>query len=274
MNIYQKESLKLCLKGNILRRSLNLIGVRILKTVFILYCVSVFYLLIFDTSLIADIGLYENKYVAAAVCLFAVITGVILFFLSLWQSFRCKLKTYSLIENVSVPQFSLNPLFKYLALRFYVAVYKLTIASLIFTPTIALTAGIYKLLSNGINTYVLAILSVCDVILLVNSLVCSVCLLQRFALCDYCFAENTSMTVREIIKESAYLMDGRLIKTGEYKLSHFILNVFGLLIPSFSVRQTCAQFLISTDKIIPYAHRKAHTEKPIVFYFDKKATVN
>lgn len=271
MNTNQRESLKYCLKRKTFKLSMRIVLSRMCSMIFLLYCFSVFHLLIYDTTFIVEIGLYENKVTAAFICFSAVLLGFILLLLAVWLNHKSKLCIYSVIDSVKITDFDVNYVLKLLIFKCTVAVIKISYWLMGVLPSALLTLLCFKLLTDGISIAMLVILSICDIILLINGLITSVILLQKLSLADICFAENKSMSIRQILKESEYLTDGKCCKMAKYKTTHVLFRILGRVIPYFSVRETAAEIFIATDKIIPHAHKKAHTEKAVVFYIGKKA---
>lgn len=273
MNTYQKETLHLCLKNNITKLSFQIILSRLLNLIFIFYFFFVFYLLVFDTSYIVSINLYENNYIAIAVCVLATIIGMLIFVASQWNSFLAKIKLYSTFEKIDIPKFSFSLIFKRFIIRTIIAFLKTGTIIMFLFPSAVLFLSIIKMLNDGLSVYVLTVVFIGCVFLAFLCLFSSVCINQRYLMCDYCLCVNRKLSVIKIIKMSAYLMNGRCGKVVKYNSAHLMASVFGLIIPLFTVIQNSSVFIIATDKIIPYVQRYAHTEKPLVFYFNKKANV-
>ena len=113
MNDYVKS----LLKGNMFSLTVKCCVSKLSCCVFMLYCVSSLYLLIFDTSFIADIRLFENKLIAMTVCAVTVIIGFLLLLNALWQRYRYKTGVFSVCERVEIQEFSFSSAIKYLSLR-------------------------------------------------------------------------------------------------------------------------------------------------------------
>lgn len=273
MNTYNKETLRLCLKNNINNLSLQIILSRILNIIFVLYCFFILYFLIFDTTYIVSIKLYDNKYISVTVCLLSSVIGLLIFIVSQWNGFLAKIKLYSKFENIDIPKFSFYFIAKRLIIKISTLFLKMIIFAVLMIPSGILFVLMIKSLTLGVSIYVFCVIGSGFIFMFALGFFNSFCLCQRYSMCDYCMIENKYLTVGKIIKMSVYLMNGKSEKVAKYKLLHLIPTILGFVFPFFTVVQSSAAFIISTDKIIPYVQKNAHTEKPLVFYFNKQANI-
>lgn len=270
MNINQKENLKFYLRGKSLKLTTALLISRLCNIMFVLYSLSVFYLLIFDVTLITETGLYENRFIAGLICFTAVSIGFVLLFLSVWQTYRSNALIYSSVENVTILKFRIKYALKLLILKFITFTIKIICILIALLPAASIAVLCLYLLAKGVSVAVLIVLSVSDIVLFFNSFISSITLIKKLYLCDFCFSENPDRSIIQFIRESCYLTDGKCTRLAKHSLLNLVLTVAGFIFPFFSVKKTIGEFIIATDKIIPHAHRNAHTEKAIIFYIGEK----
>ena len=257
-------------KGNMLSLVCKYYISKLSGIIFVLYCMSSFYLLIFDTSFIAERRLFDNQLVAASVCLSVIVIGFILLLLSLWQGFRYKISICAVCENVRIQKFSFSAALKYLFLRLTVNIIKAVKFSFFIMPFILMSFFMYLLITKGIAVSLLIVMSLCDILFLINGLYCYHIVRQNFTLIDYCFSEYYDKPITEMLNKSAKISDGKLKKLAHMRTKRSIYRLIGLLLPIFIIKENVSEYIFLTDKIIPYIAKKRYTEKSVVFYFGNR----
>ena len=262
-----KEYIRSLLKGNVSTLVFRYYMAKFSELLFILYCMSSFYLLVFDTSFIAQRRLFDNQFVAVAVCLSVVIVGFVLLLFSLWQVFRYKTGICGVCENVENLRFSFNSATKYLLLKMSVSILKTVKLVFYMLPFLSLSGLIYLFLTQGIDSIILITALLCDVILFINGILSYFYVCQKFMLIEYCFAEYQGKPIIEIVRKSAEVSDGKLRKCALMKTKRLIYRLIGIIIPVFLIKENVLEFIFLTEKIIPHNAKKRYAEKSVVFYF-------
>ncbi len=269
MNGKLYKSVKLCLKRDITKLSIQLFFARLSRLLFIMYAFFSFYFLIFDVSFIEGIGLYENEFAAFGAAFISVAVGTVLFFLSLWLNFTIKLKIESSCDNIGVLQFNTAAAIKLAMLKAVIFLRSSAVFAVNLMPSVLAFTILLYLLKSGISRNIFALLISCSCLLFLSGFIASFCLVQKYSLCLKIFSENSKKTFYEIFKISEYLTNGRLKKTAVTKLIRFPLFLLGIILPNIAVAETALYYFIMTDKIIPHMQRSANAEKPVVFYFGR-----
>lgn len=266
-----RENVKYNLQGRALKSFLVVFSSFISIFIFILSSLCCLYLLIVNTDFLGDLGVFNNQYIHAAVCAFAVIENIILLMLHIYLKLRKDLYFYFICENISDLRISIRTL--YTALSIYALKTVKKIISFIFFsfPFMAVLILLINLLQQGISHLVLLIFSVCDTILMVAGLYSYAVYVQKYQLATFSLIKNQDKNVREHFAFSAKLMNGKcknLLKLKIINLPKKLLCLF--IIPAFYYLPYCkiteADYILQKEK--PYMRRKAYTEKPIVFYFE------
>lgn len=225
------------------------------------------YLLIIDTTFLGNLGIFENQYVHAAVCAFAVIENMILFMLHIYTKIRKDCYFYFIDENFKI---SINTVYKAIVVYSLKAAKKIISFILFNFPFTAVFVLIINLLQQGISYFSLITFSVCDIVLLIAGLYSYSVYIQKYQLLPFVLIQNQDESIRNIFSLSAKLMNGKckiLLKLKISNLPKKLLCLF--VIPLFYYLPYCkaveADFVLQKEK--PHMRRKAYTEKPIVFYF-------
>ena len=258
------EYVSFCLKNELLRCSIKTGFSRLFKVIFILFSVTIFYLLVFDTSYIVNIGLYDNEIVKVMVCITSVIVGIILFLASHWYDFAAKNYIWNKFNNDALKRIDFIFTTRLVLLRVLVFLLKKMITFLFALPACFSIAMLYVNFDSGIDKKVLPVVISGSAVLLFIGISASLKLNKRYFLAEYYLYHGFS--IKDSLKKSIYNMDNKCKKLCNYKCKNAFYRYLGVLFPHLSVIAYAREFVFVTDKTIEYAFKKHTQQKTIVFY--------
>lgn len=234
-------------------------------TLFLFTMIFVVYFLLFDTSYLASLGVFDNEFILATVCAIASleICGL---FLS-YNYFKLK----KIIYFSRIDKFiDLNVLTRFVCLRIISALVRLVSLLVFFSPFLLSLSGIFYLTENGISENVFFIFCMGSASLLVVSVLSYSVFIQKLTFLYYDFINAPYMNFKSLLKLSAENSDGNLFMLFKLKLRNLPKKFFSFLIfPAIYYLPSCLydvyDFLYEKEN--PYPH-KANTEKTVVFYFE------
>lgn len=234
-------------------------------TLFLFTMIFVVYFLLFDTSYLASLGVFENEFILATVCAIASleICGL---FLS-YNYFKLKKMIYfSRIDKF----IDLNVLTRFVCLRIISALVRLVSLLVFFSPFLLSLSGIFYLTENGISENVLFIVCMGSASLFIMSILSYSVFIQKLTFLYYDFIKAPYMNFKSLFKLSDENSDGNLFILFKLKLRNLpkkVISVF--LFPAIYYLPSCLfdvyDFLYEKEN--PYPH-KVNTEKTVVFYFE------
>lgn len=263
------ENAKMNLRGRYVKSFFMIFGCYVSITAFISSCLSCVYLLVINTEFLGGIGLFNNQYFYAAGCVFAVIENIILFMLHIYIKLKKDVYFYFIDESVDM-HIPVGDVCKACCVYILKAVKKILYFLLYFCPFAVVSALIFSFLKHGISYFLLISFSVCDFILLIAGVYAYTVYIQKYELLPFVLIKYQDKRITDVFSLSAKLMNGKcknLLRLKLHNLPKKLLCLF--IIPAVYYLPFCktveTDFVLSKEK--PYMRRKAHTEKPVVFYF-------
>lgn len=263
------ENAKMNLQGKILKSYFIILGSYTSFFVFVLSCFSCIYLLVINTEFLSGSGIFDNQYIHAAVCAFAVIENIILFMLHIYIRLKKDVYFYFIDECVDL-KIPVSSVCKACCIYSFKAVKKMLLLLLFISPFAVVSTLILSFLEYGISYYLLILFFVCDFVLLVTGVYSYAVYIQKYELLPLLLMKNQDKSIKEIFVLSAASMNGKCKNLFRLKLQNVPKKILCLFVfPSVYFLPYCktveAEYVFQNKK--PYMRRKAHTEKPIVFYF-------
>ena len=122
---------------------------------------------------------------------------------------------------------------------------------------------------QGISVYSAVVFLSCDIILLFFGMYSFFVYIQKYQLISVILYRHKEMSIKDVFHMSEIKMSGRCKYLARLKLRNIFLKIPCILvIPAIFllpfIKATEADFSIEKEK--PYMPKKAHTEKPVVFY--------
>ncbi len=232
---------------------------------FLLTVFFIFYFLIFDTSYLALIGIFENELLLGVVCAVSSleISGL---FLSC-NYFRLKKMIHFSRTCLSL---NLNVLTRFIALRIVSMLIRIASLIVFFSPFLLSLSGIAILVENGISEAVFYVLIIgCVCIFIVSALSFSV-FIQNLTFLQYDFIKAPFMSFKKLFRMSFENSDGNLLKLFKLKLKNLPKKLLSFLIfPAIYCLPSCLYDVYDFiyEKENPYPH-KMNTGKSVIFYFE------
>lgn len=263
------DNVKINLHGRVLKSFFVIVRSYASFAVFILSCVSCIYLLIIDTDFLSSSGIFDNAYLHATVCAFAVFENIILFMLYIYlrlkmdiyfcffeESLDIKISTTHVCEAICV--YALKTIKKFFWFLFFLC------------PVFVVSVFIYCSLLNGVSYILLSLFSASDFILLITGVYSYAVYIQKYELLSYVLIKYKNKNIKMMFDMSEKLMEGNCRKLLRLKIYNFPKKVLCFLIlPAVYCLPYCksieADFSLQKEK--PYLHKKANTAKTVVFYF-------
>ena len=263
------ENTKIDLHGRVLKSFFVIMCSYSSFAVFLLSCVSCFYLLIVNTEFLSSVGIFNNSFIHAAVCALAVLENVILFMIYIYL--RLKKDTYfNFFEDAIDIKISLSQVYQALCVYFVKTVRKCISFLFFLGPAIIISYIIYSLLQNGISYLQLILFLVSDFVLLITGGYSYAVYIQKYEMISYVLIKFKYKKIKAIFDMSEKLMEGNCRKLLKLKLCNIPKKLLCLLIlPAVYYLPYCKALesdLVSA-KEKPYLRKFANTEKSVVFYF-------
>ena len=264
-----KENAKLNLQGRLLKSFIMILVSMLSFLLFAFSCAGCLYLLVINTELLAEYGVFENQYILCAVCALSVAVNIILLLFHIYLKLKKDIYFYCFDESDKI-RFSLNSVCK--ALSVYTLNFiKTTIAFIFFmSPFLSVLTGLLYLLQSGVSYFVLTVFVITDFVFLATGFSSYLIFIQKYHLLPLILFENQEKNIREIFRLSAEKMNGICKDTAKLKIFNLPKRVACLfIVPMVYYLPLCraTESDFALQKEIPYMRKKAYTEKPIVFYF-------
>ena len=197
---YINECVSYCLKGNIKKCTLNLIGLRLLRLTEIIYFISVLYLFVYDTSFVTTISQNTNEYITKLVCVFAVIVGFVFHFFTMNADYSHKKNILSQFQSCEDKVTKLKFLIKLSILRFIIFTSRIMLILLLMLPSTVFLCVFLKFVQIGINVYIFIVCIIGCLITFVVGCLTSLQLCQQYNLAEYYAITSYNSSIFECIK--------------------------------------------------------------------------
>ena len=263
-----KESADINLKGKRVK-SFAIAASPFVSFIFLLLSIlSSFYLLVIDTDLLSNLGIFKNMYLHLIVCLILFSVNVILLCFHIYLRIYCK--NYFIFY--SIEKINMKIIFK--AFILYIALFFIKTLQFIFfiMPFMIVLLYTINIFEKGVSIAHFALLSVCSPILLFCGIAAFSICSQRYFLADVFLYVENNKSIRNAIKQSAIKMNGKCRRSAFFDVYSIYMKFLSLfLIPAvYFIPEIKAQKAYCVlEKEIPYVNKRQHTEKTIVFYFKK-----
>lgn len=263
-----KANAKYNLQGRVLKSFFIIFGSHLSFLIFLLSSFFCLYLLIINTDFLGSLGVFENQYIHAMICAFAVIENFTLLMFHIYLKLRKDVYFYLFDEKIRI---SASIVFKAFNIYTLKTIKKIFLFFTFTFPFTVVAVLMFFLLQNGISYLTLITFSACDAVLLIVGLYTFAVYIQKYQLLPFVLIQNRNENIREIFALSAKKMNGMCKNLMILKIRNLPKNLLCILIiPSFYYLPYCraveSDFVLEKEK--PYMRRKAYTEKPIVFYFN------
>ncbi len=263
------ENAKMNLQGRIFKCFFVILSSYVSFFVFVSSSFCCIYLLIINIEFLSVLGVFENQYIHAAVCAFAVVENIILFILHIYT--RLKKDIYICFnEEMYDTHIPVRIVYKACCAYFLKVIKKSICCLLYISPFTVISVLIYSFLQDGMSYFLLILFVLSDVVLLITGLYSYFVFTQKYEMMPFVLMKNHDKSIRDIFVLSATLMNGKCRNLLRLKLQNIPKKLLCLFIfPCVYFLPYCkaveADYIVSKEK--PYMRRKAYTEKPIVFYF-------
>lgn len=264
------ENAKMNLQGRTLKSFFVILESFLSFFVFVLSSFSCVYLLVVDTELLSSAGVFDNKYIHVAVCALAVIENIILFMLHIYIKLKKDVYFYFTDESIDI-QIPVRSVVKACHIYSLKTVKKFLAFLLYICPFSAVSVLIFSFLQHGISYFLLILFSVCDFVLLIAGVYSYSVYIQKYELLPFVLIKYQDKNTKDIFNTSAKIMNGKCRNMLRLKFNNFPKIILCLFIfPCIYYLPYCktveSDYILSKEK--PYMRRNAHTEKPVVFYFE------
>lgn len=263
------ENAKIDLQGRVFKSFLVILRSCLSFLIFLLSSFSCIYFLVVNTQFLGGIGVFDNQYIHALVCGFAVIENMILFHLHIYAKLKKDVYFYCFDESAD-DHISVSDVLRSSCVYILKSVKKAVWLLFFCCPFLVVLGIIINLLQSGMSYSLLIIFIICASVLLISGIYSYFVYIQKYELLPLLFMKNRDKSIREIFKLSEKMMNGKCKKLLKLKFCNLPKKLSCLfIIPAVYVLPYCktvnADFILQNEK--PYMRRKAYTEKPIVFYF-------
>lgn len=225
------------------------------------------YLLFIDTSFLEKTGVFNNQYGLIIVCAVFVFVNIALFLLHIASSLLTD-AYFSFTETFNINSYLI---LKACCMYFVLLVKKAFFFCMFMSPSIIVSFVIGYLSLKGTYLSVLAVTGVSFLLLFIVGLYFYAVFKQKYRLVPYYLLVSSKHGVKECFKKAALQSDGKCHRLLFLKIYNFPKKLLCLFLfpavyflPVTKTMEYC--FLLQKEK--PYAKRKSHTEKPVVFYFE------
>lgn len=271
------KSAKTDLSGNVYKSSNQIFASAFFFAFFVLYSFTALYLLVFDTSLIAQFDIFSNPYFLASVCAAAVLVGFVLLVFAYYCKFKRDVWFLSFYQNITAENISVSFSLKILSVYILTAVKKGLSTVAFLSPGCIFAAVLYKTATRGIDTRILAVLSVAAAIIFFSGLLAAAIFVKRYALVPLYLAQNRESTIKDIFSSSKMHMNakcGKLFALRLYNLPKKIISLLLLPAPYFLSLCRISEMELITGKTNSLIRKRAQREKAVVYYFGNSVRQN
>ncbi len=257
---YEYRNDAIChLQGRFLRSFIFITAVPLSFLIFVASVFSCIWLLVVDTSFLGQLNIFNSYYSLGIVCALSVLVNVTLYFVYI----AIKLKSESYIADIRL-KITLDMLIKYATMNFIFVIKKIVAFTMFISPFILFSFITDKIVNSGITLVTFIVLVSSCILLLFSGIVSFFLFIQKYSalpLMFVCFPEDS---IKTVFMHSEHITEG---KCGDL-LRMKIYNIPKKLTIFCPVAKVMELALITKNKK-PYVTDNAHTEKSVVFYFDR-----
>lgn len=235
----------------------------------LLFFVTTFFImlfLIFDTTYLSQLGIFDNKLIHMLISFFASVEICGLFF----SYYYFKLKKLMHFSRVDRKQINLNLIIRFIYLKLIVCFIRIVAFVVFFSPSALFLSALVYSVEKGVSERVFILFAVCSVFIFFISIFTFSVYSQKLCFLKFAFIRSPYLSFKSQFSFASEISDGNMLSLLVLRLSNIPKKILSLLIlPAIYFLPDCLydvyDFIKAKEN--PYPH-KVNTEKTVVFYFE------